>query len=398
MKYILLTILGLTIIFCPTSVFAQKELAEGFFTSEANTCANNNGLFVSIKKYNPTKDEISNATKPSKNSPMNYLMAPFEATNISMYTNGFESKLYSLDNQGNVLWDVTLGYSNKSTPSPVVLYNDNIFSGESAKDEGKITIKKIDLKGKVLWQTELDSLNNVNAIYVDDKRVSALVSFDVSKKTDYKNGTFGEHVYPIYFFVQFDITTGKRLSKEYQKMANYLSSIDYLNPVLNSDYSYFLNNKDSAIFLNTTKLESATLVSEGMSKDHSILKLAAGNESYHLLTLFSDGKGIKKYKLISDFYGKNKKYESEMPVDYTTSDRAFIYRSTGDSVVTVIGNTKNISILYSDIEGRSTLYKKIENVISPVIAAGSILGRTYILQIEGRIKPGTIGRIKLDYY
>jgi hypothetical protein len=332
MKHIFLSILGVFLIFCHFQVIAQQAFAEGYFTSEANACANNNGIFVSIKKYNPTKGEINNATKPSRNSPMNYLMAPFEATNISMYDYGFESKLYSLDNQGKVLWDITIGYSNKSTPSPIKFYKDCIFTGESTKSEGKITIQKIGLTGKILWQTELDSLNNVNAIHVDEKKVSALVSFDVTKKIEYKDGTFGDHTYPIYFFVQFDIATGKRLVKEYQKMANYLSSIDFANPLLNTDYSYFLNNKDSAFFLNTTKLESATVVSQGMDKVKSIVKLAAGEKSYHLLTVFSEGGNRKRYNLISDFYGKNKKYEFEIPVEYTISDRTFICETFGDSI------------------------------------------------------------------
>jgi len=40
----------------------------------------------------------------------------------------------------------------------------------------------------------------------------------------------------------------------------------------------------------------------------------------------------------------------------------------------------------------------VNTVISPVISAGTISGKTYILQMEGRMKPGIIGRIRLEYY
>lgn len=398
MKYFYKIALFALFSFFQLSNFAQQNRAQGFFTSEANAIATNNEIFVSIKKYNPTQAEIENAAKPFKNSPMNYLMAPFDAVNISMYNKGFESKLFSLNNEGKVLWDLTLGYSDKSIPSPIKLHGTFIFTGESVKDADKVMIQKIDINGKVIWKKELDSLNNVNDIYVDENRVSALVSFDFTKKVEHGDGTFSESVYPIYFFVQLDNNTGKTIKKEYQKMGSYLSSLNFFNPLVNSDYSYFLNNTDSAAFLNITKQATATIVSQEMSKEHSILNLIAGEDSYHLLTLLTSGKNKRVYSLISDFYGKNKKYETEIPVDYNKLDRHFIYKNAGDSIITIIANPKNIFISYTNTNGKSILYKNIDNVISPVIAAGTIHDKVYILQVEGRNTPGAPGKIIIDYY
>lgn len=378
-------------------VMAQEGLAEGYFTSEANVSATDNGIFVSIKKYNPSKEEINSAASPSKNTPMNYLMLPFDAGNVSMYDKGFESKLYFLDNQGKMLWDQTLGYSNKSTASPLIIYKNFIYTGESAQKDDKVVIRKMNMDGKLAWQTELDSLHNVNAIYADDKKVSALVSFDVSKKMEHSNGTYSEHIYPIYFFVQFDINTGKKITKEYQKMANYLSSLDFTNPLLNTDHSYFLNTKDSAIFFSTANLEGATVVSQGMSKNNSIIKVAAGSESYHLLTTVPEG-SRKKYQLISDFYGKKVKYVSEFPVDHSAGDRVFVFRSTADTIITAIGNSRGIGFVKTDPGGQSIVVKKTEKTISPIIAAGIISGRIFVLQMQDRMKPGKAGRIQLDFY
>src|SRR6185503_7714072 len=128
MKFIFCLSLATLLTCLPHGAFPQGKPAEGFFTSEANAIAVGNGVLISIKKYNPTQSEIDNAARPPKNAPMNYLMAPFEATNISMYGKEFESKLYSLDKDGKIIWEVTLGFSNKSVASPLKLYDDFIYS------------------------------------------------------------------------------------------------------------------------------------------------------------------------------------------------------------------------------------------------------------------------------
>lgn len=395
MKFYFFTILLTLFIF--SSSFAQSKLPEGYFVSEANSIATGNEILLSVKKYNPTQSEIDNAGQPAGNKPMNYMMIPFEYTKISMYGKSFESKLYSLNNEGHVLWDMTLGYSENTLASPIKFYSGFIYTGGSAKDADKIMINKIDPNGKIVWQTELDSLHNLNDIYVEGNLVSALVSFNTSKQINNKDGSFSEKVYPIYFFVQLDISTGKLLKKEYQMMANYLSSLNFSNPFLNTPESYFLNNKDSAIFLNSIKQESGTVVTQNMSKENSILELIAGNESYHLLTQLNDGKNKNVYNVISDFYGKNKKYQMKLPFEYNSSDRRFIYKTKGDSILTVVGNKNNITIGYIDIEGKYSLYKKIVDQTLPIMSAGIVADKVYILQMQGRNKPGEIGRITIKW-
>ena len=57
----------------------------------------------------------------------------------------------------------------------------------------------------------------------------------------------------------------------------------FSNPVLNSEYSYFLNNLDSVAFLSTIELEKATIVSNNLTVGSKIRLLSAGSDSYHLL-------------------------------------------------------------------------------------------------------------------
>jgi hypothetical protein len=398
MKSIIPFLVFLFSAFTHASSFCQVNTADGFFTSEAKTVANKNIVFVSIKKYNPKQIEIDNARKPSRNSPMTYLMIPFEAISISLFNKEFESKLYALDTNGKVLWDKTIGYNNKSTPSPLKHYKANLYTGESAKDADKVTIQKLDLNGKMVWQTDIDSFINVNDLFIEDNIVYALVSFDHAEKIEHNDGTYSEKIYPVYYYVQLDITTGKFLSKEYQMMGNYLSGQNYSNAFFNSNYSYYLNNADSAIFLNTKEQKSAIVVSENMAKENRILNIAAYDESNHLLTSLSLKKNKKVYNLISDYYGKQKKYQNELPVEFNDSDRRFIFETIGDSIAVIIGNAKNIFITYTNIEGKTALVKKIDKVISPIVAVASFAGKIYILQMEGRTKLGTTGKLRIDCY
>ena len=113
--------------------------------------------------------------------------------------------------------------------------------------------------------------------------VCALVSFDYYQKIVYPDNTYGNKMFPVYFYVQLNIETGEIIKKEYQKMGVYLSGKHFSNPVLNSEYSYFLNNLDSVAFLSTIELEKATIVSNNLTVGSKIRLLSAGSDSYHLL-------------------------------------------------------------------------------------------------------------------
>lgn len=397
MKFLLAVSYTAILTFSQLDVISQNKRPEGFFTSEANIITEGDRTFVSIKKYNPTQKEVLEAGKPFKTGELNFLSAPFSSTNISMYQKGFESKIYCLDNTGNIVWDYTIGYSNQSVASPIKWKNGYIYTGESNLETDKVILRKMDKNGNVVWKTELDSLHAVNDILIEGDRVSALVSFNTSKKNDNPaNGTFYHHTYPVYFFAQFDITSGRLIKKEYQRMANYLSSKDFTGPQLNSDYSYYLSNQDSAIFLTVMKQDGATVVSQGMSKDKKIITMTSGPESYHLLTaLASSSKNV--YILISDFYGKGKKYEIELPVKFAKDDRRFLYRTSKDSIVTVIGNKEASTVLFTDTVGHTTIKKFTSELSALIVGVAISNNRICLAYVEGRNTPGSTGRLKLFF-
>jgi hypothetical protein len=67
-------------------------------------------------------------------------------------------------------------------------------------------------------------------------------------------------------------------------------------------------------------------------------------------------------------------------------------------VVTIINSLKTISIIYTDPKGNSIVYKKMDHVTSPVITAGELNDKVFIVQIEGRDKPGAPGKLKASLY
>jgi hypothetical protein len=105
--------------------------------------------------------------------------------------NNNESKLYSLNKAGEVVWEYTFGYSDKSQASPVVTHHNFIFcrrirSGRTIKLQSK---RLIMIGQTVIWKKELDSLDNVDDIIVSGDMVCALVSFDYYQKVVHPDNT-----------------------------------------------------------------------------------------------------------------------------------------------------------------------------------------------------------------
>jgi hypothetical protein len=385
---------ALTNLIFTTAAFAQP--AQGYFTSEAKTVYSNDNIIVSIKKYNPTESEIKKATTPEKNAAINYLQVPFAVTNASLFDNSFESNLYCLDRSGNVKWSKPLGFSKNSAASPVAVDKDFIYAGEGTKEAGKVQLKKIDNNGTVIWSKTFDSLENVNDILIAGNKVNALVSFEVSKKVIHADKTFSYDTYPIYFFLQLDIATGAVIKKEYQMMGNYLSSLGFTNPYISSYQSYYLSKKDSAMFLSTLNQQSATTVSENLPKGISILNLIAGPSENHYLTLSKD----KDYVLFTDFYGKEKKYTSNLPVKISNNpfNRTALLQTEKDSMISIINSGTDISVCYTDTTGKSDCSIK-KNILKSLMAGAGLIGnKPYFITVTGRDKPGIAGKIELVYY
>jgi len=146
--------------------------------------------------------------------------------------------------------------------------------------------------------------------------------------------------------------------------------------------------------------KTATVISEKMSPENKILTVTAGPESNHYLVLLNENNNKKAYTIISDFYGKKKKNKSELPVKYRDSrvSRYFIQRNEGDSILSVISSGNEISICFTDQEGKSEVYKQINNPGILTIGTGIKAAKPFIIGLAGRNKPAEIGTIKILSY
>lgn len=180
-------------------------------------------------------------------------------------------------------------------------------------------------------------------------------------------------------------------------MGVYLSGKHFSNPVLNSEYSYFLNNLDSAAFLSTIELEKATIVSNNLAEGAKIRLLSAGPDSYHLLYEKSRSRNKTTYHLSTDYYGENKKYNVELPHEPTATDRIFIAPASPDSLFIIIGQLDKITILLVDHDGNTSIYKQIDEVLSPLLFAGYAEGKVVLVQVVGREKVGAPGKLVVGY-
>jgi hypothetical protein len=385
--------------FISTNISAQAN-EEGYFTSEAVSVASDNAVFISVKKYNPTAEEIQQAAKPAKNAPMNYLQVPFTVSNASLYNNGFESMLYCIDKKGSIKWSSSTGFSKNSAAGPLAIDNNFLYCGEGMKEEGKIQLQKFDTEGKLIWSKTFDSLEAVNSIVIGGKMLNALVSFEVSKKIEHPDKSFSYKTYPVYSFLQLDIETGALIKKEYQRMGSYLSSIGFGNPYVSSYASYYLSNKDSAIFLNVNKQEAATVVSENLPKENKILNLVAGPSENHYLTLANQGKRDASYVLFSDFYGIQQKYDRTLSIKPGRSgeDRTYLLENDNDSTICIIAQGSSVSVCITDKTGKTDCSTKENFTKHTVAGAGLLNSKPYLIIISARDKPGAIGKISVLNY
>lgn len=375
------------LMFCSTG-FAWGQSDAGYYTSEAQSIAADGQVYVSIKKYNPTPEEIKKADARVKDNEMNYLHLPVFATNVSFFDKSFECGLYCFGTDGKLKWGKTIGFSANSVSPPLAAREGFIYSGAGMKSEDKIVITKLNPEGKISWQQELDSLDEVNDVAVHQGKVNVLASFKRNVKKEHDNGTYSIDSYPIYFFIQLDPATGRVLSKQYQRMGNYLSSIGYGNPFISTDQSYYLRKADSAIFLNTANQEGGIVVSQDMPAGNKIQVLTAGPSSYHYITEFSPRGEKPVYKLFTDFYGEKKKYETVLPAAWSDEpfNRIYLVRHSSDSVFSFITTGIKVTVSVTDKEGKTAVIQQNNNPRGLVIGAGLNGSQPFIIRLAGRVK------------
>lgn len=377
-------------IFLNLSAFSQIENPSGYFTSECVAIHGNDKLFVSIKKYNPTSDEIKSASKAKPNEIMNYLMLPYQATNIGLGNKGFESKLYCLKDDGSTQWEKTIGYSENSEASPVTLNGNFIYTGEGQLDNQVIKIYKIDVTGSIKWEATLDSLDNVNSITTQADEVIVLASFNMRKEVPNGKGVSYD-VFPVYYFIRLNIETGELLSKQYQLMGTYLSSKGFHQTLVCDTVTYMLANADSLIYLNTLEQRNAKVVTDNFEQVNGIKNWSASEGQYSFLTTRAYNNS-NSYLFCTDNYFDLKSNTANIPLTYNPNASAFITQKEGVSYICICD--------YQRINMYKYIDEAIVNIYSGDIVNSSAIGfsvsdtNLFLIQMEGRDKPGKTGTLK----
>ena len=119
--------------------------------------------------------------------------------------------------------------------------------------------------------------------------------------------------------------------------------------------------------------KTATVISEKPGLQNKILTLTAGSESNHYLALLNsiDNKSI--YTIVSDF----------------------IKKMDSDKILTVISSGKEMSIYFTDEEGKSEIYSQSSNLDAIPISVGIKSDKPFVIGLYGRRRPGEIDTLKI---
>ena len=375
---------------------ASSQTPPGFYASESATAAEKGIVFISVNKYNATPEEIDAAQKkPKKNAPMTMLQIPVEATRLALFSRDFECKLYGLDTSGRLKWEKTLGFSKRSAPAPLAVAEGFVYTGAPDKTKDEVIIRKLSNEGTQVWETRLDSLENVDAICYAENLVNLLVSFDHREKKTDPDGTFSYVSYPVYFFVQLDPVSGKLIRKEYQMMGNYLSSIGYIDPLINTNYSYLLKETDSIAFLTVMDQRQATIASGALPPRSEIAVMTAGSASTHYLVVEMEN-NRPVYRLYTDFYGRKEKYQSPVPEPVQVNQRRFLLLDKQENLWTIITRGAAAQVYKTKAKGETALINKFAGNGTLVTAAGILNGHPYLVLLTGRDQPGKNGQLNFQ--
>lgn len=88
----------------------------------------------------------------------------------------------------------------------------------------------------------------------------------------------------------------------------------------------------------------------------------------------------------------------DLPLEPTSTDRIFMTPASPDSLFIIIGQPDKITILLVDHNGNTSIYKQIDEVLSPLLFAGYAEGKVVLVQVLGREKVGEVGKLVVGYY
>lgn len=318
-------------------------------------------------------------------------MLPSRASNITLFGKEFESLIYCFKENGDLNWSKRIGYSKSSIAPSFFVKDKYIYAGDGDKNESIVRLYKLGQNGDVIWESRIDSLENIDAIYADDEYVSALVSFFYSKEVNSRGG--GKMFLPVrvYQVIKLKASSGKIISKKYHEMGVYLSEHHFANPEMIGHDNYYLNNTDTLAYLKVHEPRNAIFVGTKFGLNNTILAYASSRTAYSMVVL---NKKTQQYRLCRDRYYENKTDSVVIPEAADRVKNVMMHINSEDVYVGFLERSF-FSVYRLDSTGSLTRLVLTDEFKGSVISFCRLDDKVVFLEVSGRSRAGNPGKLRV---
>lgn len=285
--------------------YSQSIILEGMLSSESKAIILEKGYFLSYKEYiGPT------STSQTRNSKMmTYVDLPVHAKEVFVEGDLFESKIAYIE-KNKIKWKFSLGKTNNSrSPTFTTDHNGNVYSGEKIKGVRSIKLFKISPKGREIWSTKIDTLDNVYTFYENDSdELTVLASFNNYRKVNHGE-EYSIKREDVFVTIKLNKRTGKLLSQRINQGPSYFCNAGYSRPLMKSHRTHYFFKNDTLVYSRADTMQMLTLAQDKLIG--SEIKSIWGNDKqFFVLT-----KKNNHYSIILERWAGSNPMKKEIKTD-----------------------------------------------------------------------------------
>lgn len=288
--------------------YAQKPVISGYYVGEARGVSHGGNTYLLLKEYIPLDEE--GEKKLDEQGMASYLNLPLEVEQAEVVGNSFRNILLCLDPQGNIRWRKELGRSNTSAPWGIAVDPSGmIYVGERA-DSLRLLIRKLDPKGKEVWNTSVDSLQTLHAAFADTGAfVSVLASATIMTQVVEKDVMQFRSV-NLYRTLRLNRETGEVESDDYNGQLTNACAGGFGEPQMNEHWINSIWKRDSLLMYVNFRDELLMIAAEEL-KGLNVMELTGqAGETFVL----AHGTRPKEYRLLLDRFRPEDKFQKNLDV------------------------------------------------------------------------------------
>ncbi|QJC32327.1 PQQ-binding-like beta-propeller repeat protein [Enterobacteriaceae endosymbiont of Donacia dentata] len=268
-----------------------------FFTS--GPIISNNYLYLGNKKGEIFAFNIKNKSIIWKKKVFNEILSSFVIKNDILLVHNIDNILQGLNkNNGQILWTVSLGHSNKfsikGVSTPVIFFNNVIIGSDNG-----IISSRIITNGSLVWEQNLLRFNNKDDfININDIDIKPIIYNGIVYASSY-NGNF----------VALDLSTGKIIWKKvYFTHKNFIIYKNIIYLITSKNEIFALNANNGNLIWRQNKFQKNEIDNLFFYKKYIFFTNKKGFIYWinYRLGNFVGKKKIDKYKIRFAFLIKNK--------------------------------------------------------------------------------------------